>query len=357
MVKLRVLLLVFFMLKCYLNTYAIPKNEIERADGGDPINVKLFGAKGDNKTDDLIAVQRALNQGPGRTVYFPKGNYRISKPLNILSGTEITGEGDVGGISGSSILPLNDEKTFAIFTSNTGLLEDVIFRNIRTLRAKYGLSVNVSKGYVTKVKWYNCTFQDHDICINIFGSEVNGMYANAMRDCYFKASGLGIYCQGSYSINIIQGCGFENMGNGYLKLKAIGGPNLSNSFVENRCESVSNIHGIAIDLNKNVFGFYINRNFFENSFQTIFKTNGARNIDFSNNTYTNNEPARFGSIVINGGDASIRNNMSLTGFILDITNNGYCSELIANGLLNFSQTIQKENFGKVNNAYNKKFNN
>lgn len=359
MTYLKILFIIVFLLFGQMYSNAVIKDDKmpEVGNNSEPVNVKLFGAKGDGKTDDVRAIQAALNQGPGRMVFFPKGNYRISKPLNLLSGTEIVGEGDVGNIAGSSILPLNDVKTFSIFSSNTGILEDVIFRNIRTLRAKYSLSVNVSKGYVSKIKWYNCVFQEHDICLNVFGSDVNGMYANTFRDCYFKASRLGIYCQGAYNINVIQGCGFENMGNGYIKLNSMNSPNLSNSFVENRCESVTNIHGIAIDLNKNVFGFYINRNFFENSFETILKTNGARSIDFSNNTNTNNKQTRFGSLLINGGDAIIRNNFSLTGFILTISHNGFCNELTANGFLNFSTDVRKENFGIVNNHYNKKFNN
>jgi len=339
-----------------LNKYNRLSNVVKAENNIVALNIKTFGAKGDNKTDDANAIQAALNQGSGRAVFFPKGNYRISKTLNVLSGTEIIGEGDIGSVAGSSILPLNDVKTFAIFTSNTSILEDVIFRNIRTLRAKYSLSLNVSKGYLTKIKWYNCVFQEHDICINVIGSEVNGMYANIFRDCYFKSSKLGIFCQGSYNINIIQGCGFENMGNGYIKLNGSNSANLSNSFIENRCESVTDFHGIAIDLNKNTFGFYINRNYFENSFETIIKTNGARNIDFSNNTYTNSNQSRFGLILINGGDATIRNNISLTGFILSITDEGYCSELIANRSLNLSNSVKKENLGIVNNLYNNKFN-
>jgi hypothetical protein len=177
------------------------------------------------------------------------------------------------------------------------------------------------------------------------------------RDCYFKSSELGIFCDGPFNINVIQGCGFENMVNGYLKLTSSSNSNLSNTFIENRCESVKNINGVGLELGKNVFGFYINRNFFENSFKTIVKVNGGRSVDFSNNTYTNGDAAIFGLILINGGDAVVRNNFSLTGFMLEITDNGYCSELAANGLLNFSDGVKRQHLGLVNNQYNKKYNN
>ena len=44
--------------------------------------VKNFGATGDGKTDDTASIQHAINDGDGLLV-FPKGTYRITKPLEI----------------------------------------------------------------------------------------------------------------------------------------------------------------------------------------------------------------------------------------------------------------------------------
>ncbi|WP_299580955.1 phage tail protein [uncultured Microbulbifer sp.] len=44
------------------------------------VNVKFFGAVGDGVADDTAAIQTALNT-PSQSVYFPKGLYRISDPL------------------------------------------------------------------------------------------------------------------------------------------------------------------------------------------------------------------------------------------------------------------------------------
>ena len=47
-------------------------------------NVKHFGAKGDNKTDDTRAIQTVINnvvQNGGGVVYFPAGIYRIKGPV------------------------------------------------------------------------------------------------------------------------------------------------------------------------------------------------------------------------------------------------------------------------------------
>lgn len=68
----------------------------------DIINVKDFGAKGDGVTDDTEAIQRALDAPGKRTVYIPKGIYKITSTLMVHSGAKIVGSG-VG-----SYLPLSE---------------------------------------------------------------------------------------------------------------------------------------------------------------------------------------------------------------------------------------------------------
>ena len=43
------------------------------------INVKDIGAKGDGRTDDTAAIQKALDQGSrtNATIYFPSGTYSV----------------------------------------------------------------------------------------------------------------------------------------------------------------------------------------------------------------------------------------------------------------------------------------
>lgn len=70
----------------------------------DVVSVKDFGAKGDGRTDDTAAIQRALNNvygsdqsyiagGQHRTINFPAGTYLISDTINIPPYTRIQGEG------------------------------------------------------------------------------------------------------------------------------------------------------------------------------------------------------------------------------------------------------------------------
>jgi pectate lyase-like protein len=58
------------------------------------INVKDLGAVGNGSTDDTTAVQRAINaaiDAGGGTVYFPVGNYLITKPLTTWHGSPYNG--------------------------------------------------------------------------------------------------------------------------------------------------------------------------------------------------------------------------------------------------------------------------
>lgn len=59
------------------------------------VNVKQYGAKGDNENDDIENIQIAISNNNGKTIFFPKGTYLISKPINITSAKiKLVGEGN-----------------------------------------------------------------------------------------------------------------------------------------------------------------------------------------------------------------------------------------------------------------------
>ncbi|WP_066307628.1 glycosyl hydrolase family 28-related protein [Bacillus sp. FJAT-29814] len=55
------------------------------------INVKDYGAIGDGVTDDTEAIQRALQDSRAHKIYFPTGEYKITKEIRISDKTEIDG--------------------------------------------------------------------------------------------------------------------------------------------------------------------------------------------------------------------------------------------------------------------------
>jgi hypothetical protein len=57
-------------------------------------NVRAFGARGDGKSDDTAAFQRALDQAPRGVLLVPRGRYRLTGQLTITrSGLILRGEG------------------------------------------------------------------------------------------------------------------------------------------------------------------------------------------------------------------------------------------------------------------------
>ena len=65
------------------------------------LNVKSFGAKGDDATDDTAAIQSAIDQaaaGNRGTVFFPPGTYRISSSLVITNQLSLMGSSHGGTI-------------------------------------------------------------------------------------------------------------------------------------------------------------------------------------------------------------------------------------------------------------------
>jgi len=57
------------------------------------ISVKDFGAVGNGIADDTAAIQAALSAASNQTLYFPKGDYKISSTINFGLTTSILGEG------------------------------------------------------------------------------------------------------------------------------------------------------------------------------------------------------------------------------------------------------------------------
>lgn len=58
------------------------------------VSVKDFGATGDGTTDDTAAIQKAIDENPGKTIALPPGRYRLGDVVTIKdSGTVLQGEG------------------------------------------------------------------------------------------------------------------------------------------------------------------------------------------------------------------------------------------------------------------------
>ncbi len=51
-----------------------------------------YGANGNDSFDNSDAIQKAITDNPGRAIFFPKGNYKVNKPIYINHNITIIGE-------------------------------------------------------------------------------------------------------------------------------------------------------------------------------------------------------------------------------------------------------------------------
>lgn len=206
------------------------------------VNVKDFGAKGDNSTDDYAALQACLASVKAsslkRTIYVPAGNYRFSQPLLVdFNQFNIIGDGKENSVllftgSGAAITP-GDGVTYysrwsiSSLTINTSLasanaigldLNNVgrsQYNNIRvrsTPALGGGIGVLFTGGSVSQDRstYYN-TFTNCEFFINGIGATSTG-YANAQSfyNCIFEGTGIGLKVDGGTTVNNCSGWFFSN---------------------------------------------------------------------------------------------------------------------------------------------------
>lgn len=117
------------------------------------INVKDYGAKGNSKFDDTLAIQKAIDAA-GKTVntevVFPNGIYRISKTLNLPKNIALRGLGNAC---------LSGKDTIDTILSGKDILT-LSLRNIGFNRAKNALVVSTKSSDVSKILMDNCKFSE-----------------------------------------------------------------------------------------------------------------------------------------------------------------------------------------------------
>ena len=181
------------------------------------IDVKRFGAKGDGITDDSDAIQNAINHGS--KIYFPKGDYLITKPLIINSAKVLYGlSKEKTKIIAKSTLLYGDEKhSIIILKSKDISIEDITLNggsfvdygvyidNTSTSGIKYKnmLVEYVKTGFDGQGSFFLSEFNDVTVryvtngFITLNHSEITSIY---MKKCYVHHADYayklkGIYCE------------------------------------------------------------------------------------------------------------------------------------------------------------------
>lgn len=102
---------------------------------------QMYGAKADGKTDDTIAIQKALDKN--NVVYFPSGNYVISSRLVLRPNTKMIGE------SSQSVYICNSSNDYSIqcgteydYQAHEGEIKNISFKSMGGYKAKGVLQEN-----------------------------------------------------------------------------------------------------------------------------------------------------------------------------------------------------------------------
>ncbi len=218
--SLLIILLTNFIFEKIISTIqpATAKIEIESPVSGDRLNVKDFGAKGDGRNDDTLAIQKAIdaairnfqdsNTRDFRTVYFPQGTYLVSDTIQLGRFKIIQGSGENLTIirlkdssPGYSDTPkpvlrsmYNNNQTFGIYirdltidtgkrnskaiairynTHNVGTIENVTIKS-EDLAGAVGLDLSETEFGPGMVK--NLTVKGFDIGIKTPGAPSNAVF-------------------------------------------------------------------------------------------------------------------------------------------------------------------------------------
>ncbi|MEP6927987.1 MAG: glycosyl hydrolase family 28-related protein [Ginsengibacter sp.] len=132
-------------------------------------SVKWFGAKGNN-TDDYAAIQKTINtciRNNIRTVYFPVGRYKISRPL-IIRGNAGAAQNDDNDSRSFCTIELLGQSSF--WDSNTGSEIFTLFNNSFAIGIQNGKGCKIRKLKISGLfnppssadtrKFYSTAFED-----------------------------------------------------------------------------------------------------------------------------------------------------------------------------------------------------
>lgn len=183
------------------------------------INVKTFGAKGDDTNDDTIAIQKAIDYAYDnniREIYLPHGKYKTTKPLFLYDDLKIYGVNCSSTIIHKATNDSSDDETFTedaiIILTNRNLdITTYSFRQqIRDLKLLGNVQKYVAnkenKQYAIFAKQYTpkTTITDFLIGDVDYGIYVQSMYTGLIQNCsYLKAhyGAIGVF-QESQGLNI-----------------------------------------------------------------------------------------------------------------------------------------------------------
>jgi hypothetical protein len=239
----------------------------------DVVNIRDFGAVGDNTTDDTAAINRAIQQiyrstvsptepRARRAIFFPGGSYLISSPILVPPYAKLVGDGtnsvvirqsqgnqSVANVcdssfqtgtsigSGSTVFPQDIEITGIQFLNSNASPSRALFQldsasNVRiqscTFRGNAGagfynncVSIRTSTSTVNKVTFDSCQFINAGNGIGIMGTGVtsvrvmNSSFDRMSNSAAHLGNSTGFVSIGNFISSSLSSTGFISNGNNF----------------------------------------------------------------------------------------------------------------------------------------------
>ena len=198
------------------------------------INVKQFGARGDNSSDDYAIIQHCIDDFPQRTIYFPNGKYGISQTLVIKSGN--TEQVNFRLSEDATIFALNDVSSIIEIGKVGGNYDRYVQGNIVKIEGGY-----IDAGRATHSGIYIYAYRQFTTITNININHVNtvGIYVERgtgshtsadviIRDVIINGNGSG-----GYSIGIVLVAYDNKINNVRINDCSVGIDEMGGSFYDN----------------------------------------------------------------------------------------------------------------------------
>lgn len=212
------------------------------------INVKNYGAIGDGITDDTIAIQKAIKEAKGKSLYFPRGSYLYSN--DITFNCNVIGE----GIGMSELVSENrytsGETVYSIFFGSSNLIiKDMTFtRKSFISNNELAQLVNIvgkEEQLLENIKFIRCEFTQ-STSFAFYASWVNDI---SFDDCLVHNTGAdGLHFEDSTNITI-KDSHFFNLGDDAIAFTSLNRSTVSKSILieNNYINQNKDMRGILLE--------------------------------------------------------------------------------------------------------------
>lgn len=281
--------------------------------GGAVYNVKAYGAKGDDSTDDTLAIQKAINAMPaiGGRLYFPTGAYKITNTLSIAHPMTIEGTG-MSNLRATTTLSTNSQSSI-VLASSTALAFDVhqagqvTFRNLSIINVSgttptAGAGILVEPVDIWQKVDYDSIFvygfwNNIDSQAGAYWTANNLLLAGPVNDG-IKIQNLINHDSGDWSITNSTIAPYTQTANAAIEIQSSGGGKITN--LKTNCDDLGCSKRFAYAILGGGASFGSSILLISNDSFESYTTNGVDLTDYPNVTISNSEFGQYGN---SGGNA------------------------------------------------------